>query len=238
MSVLRAFYGLRNEAQSHRIANEIEQAIEDYYSALSLWPGHEDCLYYLSNCLIEVGDEHSALATLERMIGFQPKSSGGWMQIGRLRLPGGDASLDDLAAARSAFEHCHALNKEESGPELMLGIAELLAGEVEQAEQRFSAAARKNPRSIEARWFGGRAAWLRGDSARALELLTEARALADAGESAGDSASNEGDTAGGRAMTARRGIPLAPPLERWKTMSSRPLDIEVEYGEANGQGAE
>jgi ASPIC and UnbV len=226
----RRFYQLRDRAQTRRIAGAYADAVDGYYEALALWPGHEDCLYYLANCLIELRDE--------RMVHFQPQSSGGWMQIGRLRLPGGDAELDDLDAARDAFERSHALNSEESGPQLMLGIVSMLAEVHEAAASSFDKAARLNPRSIEARWFGGRVAWLLGREDRALQLLGQARELAAAGESAGDSASNEGDTATGEAMVSRRGIPLAPLLERWKTTTSRPLDLELEYGRTDGPDAD
>ena len=226
---LREFYARRDTAQTHRIAGRFAEANAGYYHALALWPGHEDCLYYLANGLIEEGDEHAALATLERLVHFQPRSNAGWMQIGRIRLPGGDAQLDDLEAAHVAFSRSQALNREESGPELMLGITELLDGRTRNAEQRFTKAARLNHQSIEARWFGGYAAWLRGDSPRALDRLEEAHAIARAGASTGDSASNEGDTATGQAMTAGRGIPLSALLERWKTLASRPVDVELEY---------
>lgn len=229
----RRFYQLRDQAQTKRIAGDYTAAVDGYYAALALWPGHEDCLYYLANCLIEVGDERGALAALERMVHFQPQSSGGWMQIGRLRLPGGVAELDDVEAARTAFERSHALNSEESGPQLMLGVVQMLAGELEAAQTSFDDAARLNHRSIEARWFGGRVAWMLGQHDRALELLSAARALAEAGESAGDSASNEGDTATGKAMVSRRGIALAPLLERWESTTTRPLDVELEYGRSD-----
>ena len=152
------------------------------------------------------------------------------MQIGRIRLPGGAEALDDLELARFAFEQSHALNSEESGPRLMLAVVEMLNGELESAESGFRESARLNPRSIEARWFGGRVAYLRGNHDRARELLAQAQALAGEGESAGTSASNEGDTQSGSAMLSRRGIPMSPALERWKTTGSRPLDVELEYG--------
>lgn len=231
----RRFYALRDQAQTERIAGDFRAAIDGYYAALALWPGHEDCLYYLANCLIEVGDEHGALTALERMVAFQPQSSGGWMQIGRIRLPGGAEDLDDLELARHAFEQSNALNSEESGPRSMLAVVEMLAGELDAAASGFAKAARLNPRSIEARWFGARVAYLQGKQVEARELLGQAQALAAEGESAGTSASNEGDTASGKAMVSRRGIALDPMLVRWKTTGSRPLDVELEFGPAADQ---
>ena len=234
----RRFYALREEAQRARIAGDHAGAADGYLAALASWPGHEDCLYYLANSWVEVGEERGALTALERMVHYGPQSSGGWMQIGKLHLPGGDPTLDDLEAARAAFARSHALNSEESAPRLMLGVVEMSAGELDAAAESFAQAARLNPRSIEARWFGGRVAWLRGDHARADELLREAHALAVEGESAGASASNEGDTKSGNAMVARRGIPLAASLERWKSLASREPDAAAEYGAVTGVEAE
>jgi hypothetical protein len=230
----RRFFALRDAAQTKRIAGEYGPAIDGYFEALALWPGHDDCLYYLANCLIEVGDELAALATLERMVHFEPQSNQGWMQIGRLRLPGGEAPLDDLVEARRAFTRCEELNREESRPETMLGIVALLEDGLDEAEARFTKAARQNPKSVEARWFGGRVAWLKGDRERAQQLLAEALAIALAGKPAGTSASNEGDTKSGQAMTGGKGVVLEASLERWKSLAQRPADAQAEYGSLDG----
>ncbi|MCP5021633.1 MAG: hypothetical protein GY930_07630, partial [bacterium] len=51
-------------------------------------------------------------------------------------------------------------------------------GDLTMAAKHLADAARLNPRSIPARWFGGRVAWLAGDKTKAQTLLTEARSLA------------------------------------------------------------
>ena len=231
----RRFFVLRDEAMHTRLAGDFVPAIDQYLEALALWPGHGDSLYYLANSWIEVDQEAAALQALERMVHFEPQSNQGWMQIGRLRLPGGEASLDDLAQARRAFTRCQELNKAESRPEVMLGIVAMLEGQrapsrLVEARERFVKAARLNPKSVEARWFGGRVAWLAGDRAAAQELLAEAHAVALAGKPAGDSASNEGDTKSGRAMTGGKGVLLDDALERWKTIAEREPVAEAEYG--------
>ncbi len=224
----KRFYALREEALQARLAGRAQQAVDSYVAALALWPGHTDCLYYLGNSLHGLGQDAAALMVFERLVSFEPQSSQGWMQIGFLRLPGGEATCDDLAAARVAFERCHELNSEESRPVLMLGVVSMLAGELEAASQQLADAARLNPRSVQARWFGGRVAWLLGEKGRAQELLTEAHALA-AHDGSGDSASSEGDTAAGRAMTAEGAPQLAPLLERWRSLSERAPEAAEEY---------
>lgn len=227
----RRFFALREEAQAKRIAGDFEGAVDGYLDALTLWPGHDDCLYYLANCQIELGREAAALNALERMVQFEPQSNQGWMQIGRLRLPGGDRSLDDLEQAERAFDRCQELNRAESRPEIMLGIVSLLGSDLETAQSRFVKAARLNPGSIEARWFGGWVAWELDDRERAQSLLVEAHRLATQGADSGDSVSSEGDTRSGRAMTAGQGVRLNESLERWKSLADRAADAQAEYGD-------
>jgi len=224
----RRFFELRGVAQEHRLAGRTPEAIAGYFEALRLWPGHGDCLYYLGNCLVNWGDEASALVAFERMANFEPQSSQAPMQIGFLRLPGGDAGLDDLEAAERAFERCHELNGEESRPALMLGVVAMLRNDLDRAEELLLDSGHLNPRSIETRWFSGRVAWLRGDESLAAERLEEARALA-AARGAGDSKSNEGDTKTGAALTSE-GIVLSDMLERWRSAGERSGSVDEEYG--------
>jgi hypothetical protein len=110
----------------------------------------------------------------------------------------------------------------------------LLEDGLDEAEARFTKAARQNPKSVEARWFGGRVAWLKGDRERAQQLLAEALAIALAGKPAGTTASNEGDTKSGQAMTGGKGVVLEASLERWKSLAQRPADAQAEYGSLDG----
>ncbi|MCA9002815.1 MAG: ASPIC/UnbV domain-containing protein, partial [Planctomycetes bacterium] len=224
----REFYELRKVAQAARLAGDWTGAVDGYAAALRLWPGHGDCLYYLGNSWLELEQDAAALSAFERMVEFEPQSNQGWMQIGFLRLPGGDRALDDLDAAQAAFERCHELNSEESRPIEMLGVVAMLKGELDLAAENLAAAARLNPRSVPARWFGGRVALLRGDKETAQRLLDEAREAARA--AGGGSVSNEGDTASGRAMTSGGGARLDQVLERWRGVLERePSSLSNEF---------
>jgi len=222
----RRFFDLRSEARAAQMAGDWERTRDLYAQALGLWSGHQDALYYLGNAFLALGDERAALACLQRLVHFEPGSNSGWMQIGLLRLPGGAAELDDLAQARAAFERCHAINGEESRPVLQLGIVALLEGDLEQAGEHFAHVARLNPASVEARWFAGRVAWLRGDRADAQQWLDQVRA-GKLGEQA--SPSGEGDTRKGGAMTAAHEIELVPELTRWRGVQQRTTDAEAEF---------
>ncbi|RMH01302.1 MAG: hypothetical protein D6702_11830 [Planctomycetota bacterium] len=218
----RRFYALVRQAGRDRIEGRLAEAEAAYREALAIWPGHWDCLYYLGNVLLEQGREAEALARFEELAFRHPESSRAWMQIGRLRLPGGDPELDDLAAARDAFRRCLELNREETAPTEELGIVALLEGRHQEAAERFADAARHNARSVRARWFLGWLAERAGREEEAARWLAEARRLAREGAGpAGSSASNEGDTAAGGAMTASVPLPREDFLHRWRSVGDR-----------------
>ena len=224
----RAFFELRKQASEARLAGDAPLAVARYRQALARWPGHADCLYYLGNSYLASGEEAAALDAFTRLVHFDPNSNAGHMQIGLMRLPGGDPALDDLGAARVAFERCRELNREESRPTLQLGIVALLAGELEPAAESFAQVCRQNPRSVEARWFAGLLAYRRGERELAASYLEEARALSRQ-SGAGSSASNEGDTVAGVAMRAETEIALSPALSRWRSVGQRDGDVEGEF---------
>ena len=225
----RRFFELRDRAGEARLAGDHEAAVRHYDEALSIWPGHADCLYYKGNSLLELGEEEQALACLEWLVALHPASSNGWMQIGVLRLPGGQGAIDDLEAAEAAFRRSHDLNREESGPVVKLGLTALLRGDLERAETWFTDAIVLNSRSVEALYLKGLAAWRRGDAQGATELLERAHAVASEGGLGGHSVSAEGQTRGGVAMTAER-LPSDEAWNRWRTLTERPVDAALEYG--------
>ena len=225
----RLFFELRDRAGQARLAGEHDEAVSLYSEALAIWPGHADCLYYKGNSLLELGDEALALACLEWLVALHPASSNGWMQIGMLRLPGGDSEIDDLEAAEDAFRHSHDLNREESGPVVKLGLTALLRGDLERADSLLADAIVLNSRSVEALYLQGLAAWKGGDVEGATELLERAHALASDGGLGGHSVSAEGQTRGGTAMTAELNSSTQA-WNRWRTLAERPIDAALEYG--------
>jgi len=224
----RAFFARRKLATRARLDGHLEEAVRLYRDALVLWPDHGDSTYYLANCLIGLDREAEALALLGRRVAYEPRASSSWMQIGMLRLPGGDPRLDDLDAADEAFETARILNREDARPVLMLGHVAMLRGESDAALEHYKNAAAHNPRSVEARWFAGRMAWELGDSEGAAAFLAEAAEIA-ASAAKSDSVSAEGDTESGSAMTAAAAVPLAPLLTRWSTLAEREALPELEY---------
>ncbi|MBL8842677.1 MAG: VCBS repeat-containing protein [Planctomycetes bacterium] len=225
----KRFFALLDRAGELRIAGEMMGAAQRYREALALQPGHEDSLYYLGNCLLEIGHEREAIAQFEALLRANPESSRACMQIGRVRLPGGDSTQDDLAAAEEAFERAHAINGEESGPVVALGVVALLREDLAAADRAFADAAMLNLKSVEARYLRSYVAWLAGRREPAAALLAEAHAIAIGTPPVTAKVVGEGDTRSGKALTA---VPLdkaTTPLERWKSLAQRAPDVDAEF---------
>ncbi len=227
----RAFHRLLDEAADARIAGNTQAALALYGEALALWPGHDDGTYYRANCLLELGREQEAVHLFELLVQLHPQSNRAWMQLGKLRLPGGDPACDDLATARDAFERAHTINGEESGPVLHLALADLLAGELAAAREGFEHAARTNARDVPSRYFAGYLAWTQGEGDAATKWLAEARTAAAGQLGAGNSPSSEGDTKTGKALVASVGPGTTHPvLDRWRSVLVREGAVDEEYG--------
>ncbi|MBI5431631.1 MAG: VCBS repeat-containing protein [Planctomycetes bacterium] len=232
----RRFFALLDNASKQRLADDFETALASYARALELWPGHADGLYYSGHCLSELGRDAESLATFERMARIHPGESRAWMQIGVAHLARAPADPSVLEIAERAFERAHRINGEESLPVVRLGVVALLRGELDRADDLLARAAVLNAQSVEARYFQGRSAWLRGDGATAAKRLTEARELAGKVASAAQAKLDEGGTHSGKALTARARRAESI-LWRWQTVLARDGDPEREYGATNDASA-
>ena len=233
----KLFFGLLDQASALRVAGDFAGAAALYRRLLELHPDHEDSLYYLGNCLVELGREREALEQFERLARVDPRSNRCFMQIGRLRLPGGDPTLDSLDLAEKAFEQSLAINQEESGPLVQLGVVALLRGDLELADERLRKAAVLNLKSVEARYLRAWVKYRRGDGAAASALLSEAQQIAKGAKPVGAPVVvGEGDTKKGGALLAEAARREGSLFERWKTLATREVDVEAEFGGAADGG--
>jgi len=135
------FWERYNHASRLRTAGKFQKAAEHYRAALSIDPNHEESIYYLGNCLFEVGDYIKALRWFERLIHLNPASQRGHSQIGvvtSLLAPG--APLNYQRAVQ-ALERNLELDPEESGSFLRLGHIALEQDQLPKAYELFSKAA-------------------------------------------------------------------------------------------------
>ncbi|MCB0217459.1 MAG: VCBS repeat-containing protein [Chloroflexi bacterium] len=194
------FWALYREAvRSMKQSGDWTAAAAGFEAALALDPRHEESLYNLGNCLVELGEPAAALTRFEQLVALNPQSLRGRLQIGNLRASPVAGPLFDLDAAAEAYASAVALNPEESGALLQLGAVELARGHAAEAEEHLMLARRFNPKAVEAFYLGGYLAWRRAEVDAAGRLLAEAIRLA-ATEPPVEAVPGEGATASGSAM--------------------------------------
>jgi tetratricopeptide (TPR) repeat protein len=140
-SRLTAFWQLYSEATTARTKGQYEPAAELYARALEISPDHDDCLYYLGNCFFDAGEYRKAAEQYRRLIRTNPDSQRALSQLGVTLSTLAPAAPFDAAEAREAFQRSLALNSEETGPFLRLGLLSLQVGEPDSALEFFRTAA-------------------------------------------------------------------------------------------------
>jgi len=118
-----------------------EEATDLYRQALEENSEHEDSLYYLGNCLFELGDFKSALDVYRRLVNINPRSHRGFSQLGVTLSTLEPGAHPDYSEARWAFDRVLEVDPEESGPLLRLGWLSLQEHKLEEAYEHFQKAA-------------------------------------------------------------------------------------------------
>ncbi|MBI3950734.1 MAG: VCBS repeat-containing protein [Acidobacteria bacterium] len=138
---IRSFWQAYNRATELRTRGKFSSAVEFYQQTLVLNPKHEDSLYYLGNCLFELGEYARAVSIYEQLVEVNPRSNRGFSQLGIVLSTPAPGAVLDFERARRAFEGVTEINQEESGPFLRLGLLALHQGKLEEAMNRFLTAA-------------------------------------------------------------------------------------------------
>jgi len=173
---VKAFWAKLHAANEERMRTGCGRAVSLYEEALVLDPRHEDSLYYLGQCRRETGRRAEARAAFEQLLEVNPHSARGHLSLGALLASPDRAEPMDLAAAESHLRRAHEINAEETGPVVRLGEVLLVRGRDAEAREWLEAALRTNPKSVEAAFLAGFAAWEpgAGDPARLARRVREA----------------------------------------------------------------
>jgi tetratricopeptide (TPR) repeat protein len=200
-----SFWELYRQATAHRHAGRWQEAAADYQKALALNDRHEDALYYLGNIHLELGEFDGAEKAWKRLVQVNPHSARAHFQLGDLYLSLEREKPPDIEAARIEYRRALEINKEETGPVLRLGQIALIQGNLTEAQNYFDAVIGSNFKSVEAHFLNGYTAWKKGDSQKALNLLSHA-AKHSQSEKPVQGVPGEGDTKTGQAlgMSARQ----------------------------------
>jgi tetratricopeptide (TPR) repeat protein len=173
---VKAFWTKLHAANDARLRSGCAAATALYEEALALDPRHEDALYYLGQCRRETGRPAEARAAFERLVEVNPSSARGHLSLGALLASPDPAEPMDLAAAEAHLRRAHEINAEETGPVVRLGEVLLVRGRDGEAREWLEAALRTNPKSVEAAFLAGFAAWDEGagDAAALARRVLEA----------------------------------------------------------------
>lgn len=198
------FWSSFQEATRLRTGGDCAAASKAYRSALELDPTHQESLYYLGNCLFELGEYSEARRTYQRLLELEPNSPRGLSGLGILLSSPFPGNQMDVKKAREAFQQVSRINPEHSGPFLRLGMLALQQDHLEEALRNFKTAA--GFRSPEGIFLTGLVLYRLGrlpeaqqEFQRVLEIETQEEAISKRG------ASSEGDK-----RVVSETVPLSP----------------------------
>lgn len=177
-AAVRRFWQTHNEATALRVRREYAAAAAAYERALADDPLHEDSLYYLGHCMSHLGRTDQARATFAKLVSVNPDSARGHLALGALLSTPEESRPLEAAAAEAHLRRAHEINGEETGPMMRLGELLIVQGHLEEAGAWLEAAARTNPKSVEAAFLAGYLRWEAGDFAGAREFYLKAVAAA------------------------------------------------------------
>jgi tetratricopeptide (TPR) repeat protein len=208
------FWQRLGAATDARIALDFARARDLYLEALRLEPRHEDALYYLGQCQRQLHAPIEARRAFERLVAANPASARGHLALGALLASSDPAEPLDLEAAEVHLRRAHAINGEETGAMLRLGEVLIVQGRREDARTWLEAAARTNPKSVEAPFLLGYLSWEAGEGRQASALLGRA-ARAGQTDAPPKGVLGEGDRkAAVTAVPVRAAPPLREPMGR------------------------
>jgi thioredoxin-like negative regulator of GroEL len=216
----RAFWQRYEEADALRRTGRWPEALPLYEAALEADPRHEDALYGLANCLLELGRHEAARDALSRLVAVNPLSQRAHLQLGYLHSCPEAACCFDLEAAQRELERAVAINREETGALLRLAEIVLARGDRERARDLLGRVRRANTHSVGAPWL---LAWIALDEGRPDEArsLLEDAAARSRGPEMPTAVPAEGDTRGDHRLVASM-LPagrIVPPV--WKGLADR-----------------
>ena len=196
----RRFWERYREATRHRTSGDAQAALAAYEDAYRLNPEHEDVLYYLSSTRADLGDHGGAVQLLERLLALNPRSTRGLVRMGALMTCPVEGTPPDLPAARQAFVAAEAINPEQIGPALWLGVVALLDDDRDVAALHLDQALGSDPENVAGLILRGLLHWRAGQPEAARATLGRVPpATAETSEELG---LQEGDTRGPRRLFA------------------------------------
>ncbi len=167
LQLTRQFWDTYKQASQKRAAGDLETAASLYQKALQLKPQHEDSLYYLGNCFLELSRYQEAIDTNLKLIAVNPLgSSRGYMQLGLIYSDLDPRAPFDLEKASQYFQRTLEVDPDSGA---MLGIAEvaMLRGNWQKARESLLSVNTDSPMSMAAPYLLGFLSYRKGDKLQA-----------------------------------------------------------------------
>lgn len=202
------FWQRLGAATEARIAGDCTRARDLYLEALRLDSKHEDSLYYLGQCYRNLKQPAEARRAFERLVELNAASARGHLALGALLASPDPEEPLDLGTAEMHLRRAHEINGEETGPMVRLGEVLIVGEHTEEGRTWLEAAARTNPKSVEAAFLLGYLRWEAGDRRGANAHLQRA-AMAARTDAPTRGVLGEGDR---KAALAAGPTRAAPPL--------------------------
>jgi tetratricopeptide (TPR) repeat protein len=161
------FWPAYRDATTRRMAGDCRAAVVSYGKAIALRPAHEDSLYYLGNCHLELGAYGEAIGAYRRLVAHNPDGSPrAYMQWGLAHASLAPGAPHDLEEAERLFQRARDLDPESGA---LLGLAEVavLRGEPEKARRLLERASAEDSMSMAAPYLLGYLASRAGEQADA-----------------------------------------------------------------------
>jgi tetratricopeptide (TPR) repeat protein len=172
----REFWSTYREATDRRNSGDCAGAVALYERAVALRPDHEDALYYLGNCRLDLRAYDAAIDAYRRLVAVNPiGSSRAYIQWALVHASLAPDAPRDLDRARRLFQQALDLDPDSGA---LLGLAEvtLLLGDTGGAELLLARVDAGDSMSVAAPYLLGYLGWRRGtrDAAwRAFRLAVE-----------------------------------------------------------------
>jgi tetratricopeptide (TPR) repeat protein len=161
-SAAQAFWSTYRAATNRRNSGDCGGAVALYERAVALRPDHEDALYYLGNCYLELGAYDAAIDAYRRLVAVNPSgSSRAYIQWALVHACLASEAPRDLERAQRLFQQALDLDPDSGA---LLGLAEvaLLRGDAARAERLLKRAGTEDSMSVAAPYLLGYLARRRG----------------------------------------------------------------------------
>ena len=223
---IQNFWTAYRQATKNRFAGLWQEAIDGYTTALEINNLHEDALYYLGNMHLELGEDHQAEESWNKLLQVNPQSSRAHYQLGKLFLNKEATDFFDLERATMEFEKTAEINRDFLQPVLHLGQIFLIKGNYEDSREKLQIILGSDYKNVEALFLLGYMDFRQGDLENALTFFKQAMEnsvkLAPI-----KGVKGEGDTKTGESL--EREVSQSIFFEYYKNLSpDKNIDIEAE----------